>query len=86
MIGEEFLGLLRCPLTLSTLAVADESLLASLHARIAAGTLLNRAGQAIDRAIDSGLVDEGETVLYPVHDEIPCLLIEEAIPLEQLGK
>ena len=78
MISEEFLGLLRCPLTLSTLEIADDELVASLNEQIAAGRLLNRGGGAIDRAMDGGLVDENRTVLYPVHDEIPCLLVDEA--------
>lgn len=84
MISDEFLALLRCPLTLSTLAIADETLVAGINARISARQLVNRGGEAIDRALDGGLVDQDGTVLYPVHDDIPCLLVDEAIPLEQL--
>ena len=85
MISSEFLALLRCPLTLESLVIADSTLVGRLNAGIEAGTLLNRAGEAIDRALDSGLVNQGRTLAYPIRDEIPCLLVDEAIPLEQLS-
>ena len=85
MIRKEFLDLLRCPLNLGPLANAEPALLDRLNLRISASALVNRAGEAVTRQLEGGLVDESETLLYPVQDEIPCLLADEAILLEQLS-
>lgn len=84
MISEEFLGLIRCPLTLAGLTLAEPSLVAKINDRVAAGTLVNRGGETVDREIDGGLVSGGEPLLYAIRNDIPCLLLEEAIPLNQL--
>ena len=84
MISEEFLRLLRCPASLKPLAVADESLVALLNKRVAAGQLVNQRGDVVSQSLDGGLVDEPATLVYPVRSDIPCLLVDEAIPLSQL--
>ena len=35
--------------------------------------------------IEAGLVREDGRILYPVRDDIPVMLIDEAIPLEDLS-
>ena len=84
MISEEFLSLIRCPLTLSSLTIADPALVATVNERVAAGELLNRGGDIVDRTIDGGLISSEETLMYAVRNGIPCLLLDEAIPLDQL--
>ena len=84
MINEEFLRLLRCPLNLGPLRIADPALVARLNEQVATGHLVNRGGEKVDRPLDSGLVDQKVALVYPVHDDIPCLLVDEAIPLNQL--
>ena len=85
MIRKEFLELLRCPLNLGSLANAEPALLDRLNVRIAAGTLVNRGGETVLAPLEGGLVDEATTLLYPVQNEIPCLLVDEAISLDQLS-
>ena len=54
-----------------------------MHNRqIAAGQLQNRAGQPVKEPIDGGLVREDKRFLYPIRQNIPVMLIDEAIPLK----
>ena len=81
MLTPELLQILCCPETHQTLAPAETRLLEQLNAKIAVGGLRNRAGQTIAEKIDGGLVRADGQVLYPIRQEIPVLLIDEAIPL-----
>ncbi len=82
MIDKQFLDLLVCPENHMSLRLADEALVARLNASIAAGTLVNCGGQVVREAIQGGLVREDGRRLYPIMDNIPVLLIDEAIVLE----
>ncbi len=83
MLRPELLKSLVCPENRSALTVAAPELIAHLNRAIQAGQLSNRAGQKLERPLDSGLVRADKAMLYPVVDEIPMLLIDEAIPLNQ---
>ena len=78
MISPEVLDLLCCPETQQPLRVATAGQLAQVNT---SGTL-NRAGTSVRLPIPAALVRDDGTVLYPVWDDIPCLLIEEGIPLK----
>lgn len=81
-ISQELLEILVCPETKQPLTVASETLVAQLNERIGQGTLTNRTGDAVTEAIDSGLVREDGRYLYPVRDDIPIMLIDEAIAID----
>ncbi len=83
MVAKELLDILACPETKQSLTVADDTLVERLNAAIAAGTLLNKGGAKVDSKLDGGLLREDGTVLYPILDDIPILLIEEAIVIEK---
>ncbi len=55
--------------------------MARVNAAIAGGAVTNRAGQPVSEAIEGGLVREDGKWLYPIRDEIPVMLVEEALPL-----
>ncbi len=80
-MNAEFLKILCCPETRQDLHSADPALIQSLNQQIAAGTLKNRAGQPVADHIEAGLVRSDRKFLYPIRDNIPILLIDEAIPL-----
>ncbi len=84
MIDKEFLDLLVCPVDRTPLRLADDVLLGRLNEAIQAGRVRNRIGQPVERPIEGGLVREDNALLYPIIDEIPVLLADEAIPLDQL--
>jgi uncharacterized protein YbaR (Trm112 family) len=81
MIDEELLQILVCPETKEPVRLAEDSLVERANAAIAAGKVKNRAGEAVSEPIDGGLVRKDGKLLYPIRDEIPIMLIEEAIPL-----
>ena len=82
----DLLDILRCPDNHATLTPADDALVAELNARIRAGQLRNQAGRDVQQPIDGGLVRADGDLLYPIVDQIPVLLRDEAIPLDQLDK
>ena len=81
MIDPELLKIMCCPETHQTIALAEPSLIEKLNQQIAAGQLKNRAGQLIKEKIDGGLVREDKKFVYPLRENIPIMLIDEAIPL-----
>jgi uncharacterized protein len=85
MINPELLKLLVCPENKTALHEADAALLAKVNAAVAAGTLKNRADEVVKDPAEGGLIREDGTMMYIVRDDIPVMLIDEAIPLEQLS-
>ncbi len=79
LIDPELLNILVCPQTHQPVALADEALVRRVNENIAAGTARNGEGRAIEEPVDGGLVREDGRVLYPIRDELPIMLIDEAI-------
>ena len=80
----ELIDILRCPENRAALVPADEALIAELNARIRSGALRNWAGSHVAQSIDGGLIRADGDLLYPIVEQIPVLLRDEAIPLDQL--
>lgn len=83
-LDQEFLDILVCPETKRTVSLADAALLDRLNAHVRDGTLKNRAEQVVTEPLETALVREDLAVCYAIRDDIPIMLIEEAIPLDQL--
>jgi uncharacterized protein YbaR (Trm112 family) len=81
-INADFLKMLVCPTTRKPLRLASAAELQRVNDRIAGQQAKNRGGAAVTTAVASGLVPEGEAVLYPILEGIPILLSSEAIPLD----
>jgi uncharacterized protein len=80
-MNAELLAILRCPETHQTLEPADAALVAQLNEAIRAGRVATRAGQSVTETVDGGLIRADRSCLYPIRDEIPVLLVDEAIAL-----
>jgi uncharacterized protein YbaR (Trm112 family) len=80
-LSQALLNILACPETKQTLTLADSALLTRLNDRIQQGQLTNRRGTAVTEPLGGGLVREDGRYLYPIRDDIPIMLIDEAIPL-----
>jgi uncharacterized protein YbaR (Trm112 family) len=85
MVSKELLEILVCPETRQPITSAPDELVAALNAKIAAGQLTNRAGQAVKTRFTGGLIRQDGQFLYPIVDDIPLMLVDEAIPLERVG-
>lgn len=81
MIDPELLKILCCPETHQDLKVADQSLLDKLNEQIKGGSLKCRSGKQVTEKLDGGLIRSDGKFLYPVRQDIPVMLIDEAIPL-----
>ncbi len=80
-ISKDLLDILACPETKQPLTLAEPPLLARLNARIQQGQLTNRRGLTVAEPLDGGLVRQDGQYLYPIREDIPIMLIDEAIPL-----
>ena len=83
-IDQKLLDILACPETKEPVSLADEELIAKINTAITTGALQNRGGETVTEKIDGGLVREDRKYLYPIRDDIPIMLIDEGIPLENL--
>lgn len=84
MINAELLEILVCPENKTPVREADEVLVEKINAAIAAGTLKNRAGELVTERIEGGLIREDSQYVYVIREDIPVMLIDEAIPVAQL--
>lgn len=84
MVDPELLDMLCCPETKEDVALADASLVEKLNRLVESGQLKNRGGEAVKEKLDAGLLRADGKVLYPIREDIPIMLIDEAILLEGL--
>lgn len=85
MVDQELLSILVCPENKTPVTIADQSTIDRINGAISGGSLKNRGGEVVDTAIDGGLIREDGAYLYVIREDIPVMLIDEAIPMEQLG-
>ena len=78
---QDLLDILCCPETHQPFQLADAQLIADLNAKIKAGQIKNRDGKVVTEPVEAGLVRQDRKYLYAVRNNIPLLLIDEAIPL-----
>ncbi len=86
LINNQLLEILRCPQDQSSLSQAEPELVERTNRDIAAGQVVNLAGQQVSKPIDGGLVRAAGDVMYLVVDGIPVMLPDEAISLSQFDE
>ena len=84
MVDPELLEILVCPETHQPVRPAEGELLNRLNQAIQSGGVTNRGGNEVADPIEEGLVREDDKILYPVREDIPIMLMDEAIELEKL--
>lgn len=75
--------LLRCPVTKTPLAPAEGEVVSQLNSAIDERRLTNRAGETLERPLDGALVNADGSLAYPIFDNIPSLVAEDAISLRE---
>lgn len=82
MISPDLLEILCCPETKEDLQLIDSKGVDQINQAIKAGNVKNRAGHKVDEPISGGLLRKDGKFLYPIREDIPIMLIDEAIPME----
>jgi uncharacterized protein YbaR (Trm112 family) len=83
MIAEDLLAILCCPETKQDIRLLKPTLVEQLNQRIEKGELKTKGGKTVTEKIYGGLLRNDETVVYPIRDQIPIMLIEEGILVEK---
>jgi uncharacterized protein len=83
-MDKEFLAILCCPETKQPVTMADQSLVFKLNEAVARGVLKNAGQKVVLEKMDGGLLRADCKILYPIRENIPVMLIEEGIPLDQV--
>lgn len=83
-VDDFLLEILVCPETKERVKPADDDTLKRLNDLVKQGRLKNRAGSLVKERMESALVREDGRFAYPVRDDIPVMLVDEGIPLDQL--
>jgi uncharacterized protein YbaR (Trm112 family) len=84
-VDKDLLAILCCPETKLDVTLADDALITKLNDAISRGQLKNKAQKPVTELLDGGLVRSDRKVLYPIREDIPVMLIEEGIPLDQIA-
>jgi uncharacterized protein YbaR (Trm112 family) len=84
-IDKDLLAILCCPETKQAVHLADETLIRKLNEAVRQGSLKNKAQKPVTESLDGGLIRVDRKILYPIREDIPVMLIEEGIPLEQIS-
>jgi uncharacterized protein len=83
-IDDFLLEILVCPETKEKVALAPDETVGQLNELVKKGRLKNRAGEPVKERLGAALVRADGRYAYPVREDIPIMLVDEAIPLEQL--
>ena len=78
-LDPQLLAILCCPETKQEVALLDQSELEKLNQKIQAGELQNKGGSTVKEILEGGLLRADKTVVYPIRDAIPIMLIDEGI-------
>jgi uncharacterized protein YbaR (Trm112 family) len=78
MIDKGLLEILCCPETKQGVALIDADAVKKVNDDIKAGKVVNRGGATVKEAIGGGLLREDGKYLYPIREDIPIMLIDEA--------
>ena len=83
-MNQELLMPICCPSSKKQLRILNKESLANLNQAISAGLIKNNQGKILKDKIDQALITEDYEVAYIVRDDIPVLLENESIKMNQL--
>lgn len=80
-ISKDLLDILCCPDTKEDVHLISNEKVEIINKAITAGVVKIRNGEVETHSIDSGLLRADGKYLYPIRDDIPIMLIDEAIDM-----
>jgi len=83
-VDKDLLAILCCPETKLDVSLADDALINKLNDAVGRGVLKNKVQKPVAELLDGGLIRSDRKILYPIREDIPVMLIEEGIPLDQV--
>ena len=83
-LDPQLLAILCCPESKQGVTLLDRALLEKLNQKIGTGELQNQGGSVVKEKLDGGLLRADQTLVYPIRDAIPIMLIEEGISVKGL--
>ena len=83
-LDPQLLTILCCPESKQEVTLLDRALLEKLNQKIGTGEIQNQGGSIVKELLDGGLLRADKTLVYPIRDAIPIMLIEEGISIEGL--
>lgn len=84
-IDKDLLAILCCPETKLEVSLADDALIEKLNDAVSRGILKNKGKKPVTDPLDGGLIRADRKILYPIREDIPVMLIEEGIPLDEFA-
>ncbi|MDR2693370.1 MAG: hypothetical protein LBB74_04050 [Chitinispirillales bacterium] len=82
MVDKELLEILCCPETKQSVSLIGKDAVQKINDGIKSGTVVNRGGTTVKESIDGGLLREDGKYLYPIREDIPVMLIDEAFVVD----
>ena len=83
-LDPQLLAILCCPETKQDVTVLDQTKLRILNDKIEAGELQNKGGSIVKEKLHGALMRSDQTIVYPIRDAIPIMLIDEGIPVKDI--
>lgn len=81
-MNPELIDILCCPETKQPVTPAERELVKKMNKLIAAGKLRNRGGKRVRKNLDNALIREDGKYIYPIRNNIPIMLVDEAIEIK----
>lgn len=78
-VSKDLLDILCCPETKEPVKLVPDDEVQRINDLIAKGEIKRRSGETETQAIDGGLLRQDGKYLYPIRDDIPVMLIDEAL-------
>jgi uncharacterized protein YbaR (Trm112 family) len=81
LISDKIIEILVCPESQQSLALAPDSVIQELNQKVALRLLHTVNKELVAEELSAGLIRKDGSVIYPIKQGIPVLLIEEGIRL-----
>jgi uncharacterized protein YbaR (Trm112 family) len=82
MIDKELLDILCCPETKQDVFLINDELINKINNLISEKKIKMRNGELAEGEINGGFIREDKKYIYPIKEDIPIMLIDEAFPTE----